>query len=253
MIDLSTILGLLFAGVMLYVGLDLANEGSLYYDPQALVIVLGGTIIATFINVPFKFFPKLLMTFIRLFFEQKLESTEKTIKKIVKFSELAITNGFESLVDTDEYKAADPFTKKGLAMLSDGRSEAFIREVLESQITETKVRHRLISDTFVIMGSFAPTFGLLGTVVGIVKVLKYVTDAASVGSSMALALLTTFYGIAFANFLFIPMSGKLRIRGSLEYTSKQMIVEGIISIHQGLLPIMVEQRLKSYLKDSKAV
>lgn len=217
-----------------------------------MLLVLGGTIAATLINIPFRMLPSILKAFTKLFFEPKLESTQKIIKRLVQYSEHAMTHGIESLLDVETFQTESIFIKKGMIMLCDGRSEKFIKEVLESHIKETISRHKMIIDTFITMGTFSPTFGLIGTVIGIIQVLKYVDDPTSVGSSMAIALLSTFYGIALANFIFIPLAGKLRFRSNFESKHKQLVIEGILCIHQGMLPIMLEQRLKAYLEERRS-
>lgn len=252
MLDITTILGLGLSVAVLYFGVNQGTGVSLFINANALVIVLGGTMVATLINVPAKMIPNLLKAFIKLFFEPRIENMEVIIKKMVRYSEIVVSGGIESLDESDEFGRETPFIKKGLTMISDGRSDTFIREVMESHIAETMSRHKMISDTFITMGTFSPTFGLLGTVIGIIQVLKYVANPKSVGSSMAIALLTTFYGIALANFVFIPLAGKLRFRSNFEKKYKHLVIEGILCIQQGMLPMMVEQRLNAFLEEGRA-
>ncbi|MDD5456710.1 MAG: MotA/TolQ/ExbB proton channel family protein [Candidatus Margulisbacteria bacterium] len=252
MIDITTFGGIIIGLVVMYVGITGDSPLSMFFNQSAFILVFGGTFVATLINVPLRMFPNLIKAFFKLFFEPKVESMHSAIKRMVKYSEIAMVNGVESLSDTDEFKKESPFIRTGFIMLRDGRSEAFIKEVLESHIKETSSRHRMIADVFITMGSFAPTFGLLGTVIGIIQVLRNVTNPAMVGTSMSVALLTTFYGIVLANFVFVPLSGKLRLRSSIEVKYKQLIIESILAIQQGMLPIMVEQRLKTFLEESKA-
>ena len=252
MLDITTIGGFILALAILYFGIVADGELSLFLNAPAIVMVLGGTLVATLINTPAKMLPSLMRAFAKLFVEPKVESMADTIKKMVVYSEKALTSGIDSLTDTEEFKKEAVFLKNGLIMLSDGRSEAFIREVLYSHIKETSARHKMISDTCITAGTFAPTFGLLGTVMGIIQVLKNITNPGMVGNSMALALLTVFYGIVLANFVFIPLGGKMRFRSNLEVKYKQLIIEGVLCIHRGLLPIMVEQRLKAFLQESQS-
>jgi chemotaxis protein MotA len=252
MIDVSTVVGLIAAFVLIFIGISRDADIALFFNVSALILTIGGTMVATFIALPWSMVPKVFRAFIKLFVEPKAESTAVTIRKMVRYSELAYSQGIEQLMESDEFKMEEPFFRKGLVMLSDGRTEAFIKETLESHIREMAGRHKMIADTFITAGSFAPTFGLLGTVIGIIGVLREISNPAQVGISMSIALLTVFYGILLANVVWIPLSQKLRFRSALEIKYKQLIIQGIICIHQGMIPMMVEQRLKGYLEESKA-
>ncbi len=252
MIDISTVIGLILAFFLIYMGISRDTNIALFINVSAFILTVGGTLIATFIALPWSMVPKVLSAFLKLFVETKAELTSITIKKMVRYSEIAYAQGVEKLSESQEYKSEALFIQKGLIMLSDGRSEGFIKETLESHIREMASRHKMISDTFVTAGSFAPTFGLLGTVVGIIQVLRQITNPAQVGLSMSIALLTIFYGVLLANVVFIPLSQKLRFRSALEVKYKQLVIQGIICIHQGMIPIMVEQRLKGFLEENKS-
>jgi len=249
MLDLTTIFGLIASGGIFYLGISSGSDITLFLSLNALIIVLGGTITATIVSIPASILPHLLSAFIQLFFEPKIEPATIIIKRFVTYSELALQDGLESLPENENFKDETAFTKKGLNFLIDGRNEEFIRDVMETQVLETASRHKMISDTFITMGTFAPTFGLFGTVIGIIQVLRFVSDMSSVGGAMSIALLTTFYGIALSNFVFIPLSGKLRYRGKIEYNQKRLIIEAILCLHKGFVPLMVEQKLKSFLRD----
>jgi chemotaxis protein MotA len=251
MIDITTVFGIIFSGIILYYGVIEGAGANLFFNINAIVIVIGGTLVATIITIPVKMISGLLKAFIGLFFEPYIESTHKTIQKFVRYSEIAISQGIENISDSPEFKIENNFIKKGLTMVVDGRKEDFIRDVLESHITETLSRHQMISDTFLTMSSFAPTFGLLGTVIGIIRVLQSLSDPKNIGSDMAIALLSTFYGIALANFILTPLAGKLKIRSIFEKKHKQLIIEGTICLHQEMLPIMVKQRLEAFLKEGQ--
>lgn len=252
MIDVTTVVGLIAAFFLLYIGISRDADISLFFNPSAMILTVGGTLVATFIALPWKVVPKVARAFGKLFTEPRSETTAVTLKKMVRYSEIAYSQGFEHLSESEEFKKEEPFIKKGLIMLGDGRTELFIKETLESHIKEMASRHKMISDTFITAGSFAPTFGLLGTVIGIIQVLRQITNPAQVGVSMSTALLTVFYGILLANVIWIPLSQKLRFRSALEIKYKQLAIQGILCIHQGMIPMMVEQRLKAYLEESKA-
>jgi chemotaxis protein MotA len=122
-----------------------------------------------------------------------------------------------------------------------------IREILETEIEFIRIRHRLGVDIFASMGAFAPAMGLIGTLIGLVQMLRSMEDPSSIGPAMALALITTFYGALMANLLFLPISGKLRTRSEEELFVKELMLEGVMAVTKGDNPRIVEQKLHAFL------
>jgi chemotaxis protein MotA len=129
----------------------------------------------------------------------------------------------------------------------DGLEPQTIQEILETEITSLEERHESGADILSVLGTFAPAMGMIGTVIGLVKMLKTMDDPSTIGPAMAVALITTFYGAILANLVFIPLSGKLRNRSKEEILLREMILEGVLSISKGENPRIIEEKLNSYL------
>jgi chemotaxis protein MotA len=137
-----------------------------------------------------------------------------------------------------------------MQMAIDGMESSSIEEVMSIEIQYLEERHRLGSEIFTTMGSYAPAVGMLGTIIGLVQMLMQMEDPSQIGAPMAVALLTTFYGTLIANLLFLPVAGKLRTRSKQEVLIKQMFLEGVISLQSGDNHRVVEQKLKAFIAPS---
>jgi chemotaxis protein MotA len=170
----------------------------------------------------------------------------KLIPLIAGFAKKARQEGilsFESQLNDIE----DPFLVKGIQMAIDGMESSSIEDVMTTEIQYLDARHRLGSEIFTTMGTFAPAVGMLGTIIGLVQMLMQMEDPSQIGAPMAVALLTTFYGTLLANLLFLPVAGKLKTRSKQEILVKEMVLEGVISIQSGDNHRIVEQKLKAFI------
>jgi chemotaxis protein MotA len=149
--------------------------------------------------------------------------------------------------------AKDQFLANGLKMISDGLPPALVRANLEKEIHFIRLRHAEIANVFRNMATYAPIFGLLGTLVGVVEVLLNLTDPRSMGAHMAVAMTATFYGIFGANFLFLPVAGKLQAYSEEELFLKEVMIEGILSIQRREIPAILARRLQAYLNHRSRV
>jgi chemotaxis protein MotA len=142
-----------------------------------------------------------------------------------------------------------------MTLMIDGIEPAKLSELLNTEVEYIEERHRLGAEIFMTMGNFAPAMGMVGTLIGLVKMLMQMDDPSSIGPSMAVALITTFYGVILANLVFLPISGKLKTRSAKELAMKQLVMSGILSVQSGDNPRMLEQRLHSFVspKERKTV
>ncbi len=217
----------------------------LLFNIEALVLVFGGTIGAIIITYPMKLLANGLSALRIVIFSRWKYNPEDVIKTIVHLSEKVKRDGIFAV--NDDIQKLDKFLQDGLRMMLDGLDSNLIRENLQKEILFTRKRHEQISDIFRSMGTYAPIFGLLGTLMGVVQVLKNITDVKSLGTSMALAVTATFYGIVGTNFVFLPLAGKLEARSDEELLIKEVMIEGIISIHQGDIPIITARKLEAFI------
>lgn len=246
--DLMTLAGLaLGAGAVWYV-LSTGGILGILFNANAAVLVFGGVIGATLITYPWRLIKKLPKCVSLIFFTPRFLSNEDIIEVFESIAKKARKDGIsQGLLDEIP---PDNFFQRAIGLLIDGFEVDFIKETLYNEISYFKKRHNQISDIFKSMGAYAPIFGLLGTLIGVVQVLRNLSDPASMGVSMAIAITTTFYGIFSTNFLFLPTAGKLSVLTDTEALTKQLIVEGTISLQKGEIPSVVRKRLQSFLADS---
>lgn len=243
--DLATAIGFITGIAFIVWGISLSGSITTFIDIPSLVIVLGGTIAATFISFPMS---KVLKTLnvVKNAFMTKNISPMAMIEEIIKLANIARREGLLALEEAAE-KIDDLFLKKGIILIVDGTDPELVRNILETELSFTEERHGEGQSIFEAMGSYAPAFGMIGTLIGLINMLKDLNDPASVGPNMSVALVTTFYGTLFANLIFIPLANKLKGRSREEILIKELIVEGLLSIQAGENPRIIEEKLKTFI------
>ncbi len=243
--DLSTIIGLL-AGIIL-LGLGMATGGSLriFWDLPSIYITLGGSLAAMLVHFPLSQFTKAWKE-ARWAFFTRTYSPQEIINSLVGYAEKARREGLLAL--EDEVAEADDFLKKGIQLVVDGTDPELVRSILDIEISFLENRHQSNRMFFESWGALAPAFGMAGTLIGLIQMLRGMGENLdAIGPGMAVALITTLYGVILANLVFIPIAGKLKIRSEEEVIIRQVMVEGILSIQAGENPRIVEEKLKSFL------
>src|SRR3989339_416253 len=249
--DITTIFGISVAVGGMIVGI-LEEGGNLlaYVGVSAFIIIACGTVGAVITSFPLSTLSKAPRLLIIAFTEQKYDIT-KTINMLVGFSEKARREGILSL-EVELTNINDPFLKQGVQLIVDGTEPALVRDILETKITTIEERHHSGAGIFEAAGGFAPTMGIIGTVLGLINVLSNISDAASLAASIALAFIATLYGVFSANVIWIPIGTKLKNKSKKEVLVKSIIVEGVLSIESGDNPRIVAQKLISFLSQSEA-
>jgi len=217
-----------------------------FFNVRALVLVFGGTIGATFITYPYSILKKTPRALLHFFFPGRRTSASLVMTTLLDVSNRALRTGMES-IEADMRQTKNKFLANGLKLILDGLPPSLIRANLEKEIHFIRLRHGEISNLFRNMATYAPIFGLLGTLVGVVEVLLNLTDPKTMGAHMAVAMTATFYGIFGANFLFLPIAGKLQAYSDQELFLKDVMIEGILSIQSKEVPSILARRLKAYL------
>jgi len=243
--DIATLVGIVCAFALVFSAIMMGGDIKLFFDVPSLMIVFGGTFGATLINYPLPDVLKVLKVVKNAFFHRAY-TAQDLIARIVTLAGTARREGILAL-ETTINRLGDEFMKKGLQLSVDGLEPNSIREILGTEIISIQERHKLGSEIFTTLGTFAPALGMIGTLIGLVQMLKAMDDPSSIGPSMALALLTTFYGAILANLFCLPVAGKLRTRSSEEVIMKELMTEGIIAIAKGDNPRIIEQKLNAYL------
>jgi chemotaxis protein MotA len=171
---------------------------------------------------------------------------QETITQLARLAEVARRDGMLALEDKLE-EVEDRFLTLGLQLLVDGADENVVRDTLEIELEATDERHRTAIDFFKTLGGYAPTFGMVGTVIGLINMLGNLTDPEQLGAGLALALLTTLYGVIIANLLFNPMAARLERLNEIEIAVLEVALDGIMTIRGGASPRGLIERLESYL------
>lgn len=250
--DIATITGILvFLG--LAVGSILHAEGPAGFVPfaniEALLIVLGGTFCATLVNFPLKHVVGMGKVVRKAFFVAQ-EDTTYIVGTFVTFSQKAKREGFLALQE-DVSALEDDFLKRGVQLVIDGADQEFIRNMLETEIGFIRERHKLGQEIFAAMGTYAPCFGIIGTVLGMILMLNSIDDVSAVPRRMAMALAAAFYGLGSGYLIFLPLSGKLKMRSEAELLMKEISIRGVLLLQSGATPSVVEANLKAYLQPAQ--
>ncbi len=246
--DIATLSGIIvFMGFVL--GSVYLQEGMAGFKPflniEAFLIVMGGTFCALLVNFPLssvissgKVLRKVLTT--------RGEDTSRLVSTFVSLAQKAKKEGFLAL-QSDVQTIDNDFLKRGVQLVIDGADHEFIRNMLETEIDFIRERHKNGREIFNALGTYAPAFGIIGTVLGMILMLSSIEDVAAVPRRMALALAAAFYGLASGYWLFMPMGGKLKNRSEEELFVKEIIIRGVLLLQSGATPSVVEANLKAYL------
>lgn len=244
--DISTVIGLVL-GLGAMVGMVLLEGGSpgeLIGIPAA-VIVFGATFAASFVQFPLKVVLSLPKMIIQTFQTYETSAAE-TIDQLVALADRARRDGLLTLEEAVG-QLGDQFLKKGIMLVVDGVDSKTVSEIMETEMVLTTDRHEAGIGLLDAMGGYAPTMGILGTVMGLVNVLSKLSNPEELGHLIASAFLATLYGIASANLLWLPLAGKLRGKDDRERLARRMMMAGVLSIQAGESPRLVREKLESFL------
>ena len=247
--DIATIIGTLL-GFLVIVGAIVAGGGAaIFFHIPSLCITMGGMLCATMIHFSL---PQFLSIFsiIKKTIIAKIPSQTEIIQMMVNFAAINRRDGALAL-EPEIGKVNNHFFAKGLQLLVDGQDSETIRDLLDPEIQYLQERHSVGKKILEFMGAAAPAFGMVGTLIGLVQMLRNMTSPDQIGQGMAVALLTTFYGAFAANLIFIPLAGKLGIYSKGESTVMEMIVEGICAIAQGDSPTIIRERMQAFVSHGR--
>ena len=247
--DKGTWVGIVIAAAGIIGGMTLeGGKIGQILQPTAAMIVLGGTLGAVMIAFPL---PVVIASFKKLnqVFMETSHDPEKLIAEIVRYVQTARREGIVAL-DNELESIQNPFLKKSLMLAIDGTEPRELRNIMELEMDNQSEHEERIPQLFEAAGGFAPTIGILGAVIGLIQVMQHLNDISEVGRGIAVAFVATIYGVGSANLFFLPAAGKLKIRLRQEQLIREMILEGVISILEGLNPRMVETKLRGFLADN---
>jgi chemotaxis protein MotA len=244
--DILTAIGLGVGAIMMVWGMATGGTNLLiFWDLASVIITIFGSMCAMLITYPMADFGRLMKVMTQAFKDFKSSSLD-LITQFTNLSRKARREGLLSLEDEISL-IEDDFLKKGLQMVVDGIEPETIKEILELEIGEMEKRHSDGANMLKSWGGYAPAFGMIGTLIGLIQMLANLSDSSAIASGMAKALITTYYGALMANLVFNPMSANLNLKSAKEASFREMMLEGILSIQSGVNPRIVEEKLMTYL------
>ncbi len=244
--DIATIAGIL-AGFGLIVGTIVMGGGAAtFIHLPSLMIVFGGSFAATLVNFPMEKVVATIKVAAKAFRKQETKELEAA-RKFTELARLARRDGILAL-DRQLSEIEEPFMRVGLEMAVDGTEPDTILDIMETEIASIIERHKTGQGIFTSLGTYAPAFGMIGTLIGLVKMLGSLDDPSTIGPSMAIALITTFYGAVLGNLVYLPMAGKLKSKSASEIMFRRMTIEGVLAIQRGVHPKNIERKLLNYVE-----
>lgn len=251
-LDLAAVIGI-FLGIGAIVGGNLIEGGTTSHLVQyaAALIVFGGTFGATLLSFSLRDIRHALAC-LALVFQTKQHNPDQIIEQVLELLVKARKMGLIAL-QPEIMKIENPFMRKGLNLVIDGMNPAMIRDILYQEITTYEDSLKQASRVYESAGGYAPTIGILGAVLGLIAVMKNVTDPSRIGSGIAVAFVATIYGVGSANLIFIPIAKKIINRMHEEVFIRELIVEGVLGIESGVNPYFLRTRLNAFLANRETV
>lgn len=234
------------AGILAGLIIEGGNIGQIL-QPTAALIVFGGTMGAVLLQFPLK---TVLAAFKRAAhaFAPPRKQHEHLIQMLISFANKARRNGVVSL-DADLQTIDDPFLRQALMLAVDGTESGDLRKIMQVSLDSMSESEERMPAVFEAAGGFSPTIGILGAILGLIQVMHHLDNMQEVGRGIAVAFVATIYGVGIANLLFLPLAGKLRLRLRSDYMEREMMLEGVASILDGMNPRMLEVKLGGFMEE----
>jgi chemotaxis protein MotA len=249
--DIATVIGIVGGSFLMVqaVMMDGGGGGGGFLDIPSVLITGGGTVCAVLVAFTLQEIKTVPQVLRKAIFKQEY-SIDETLTTLVRLAEKARREGLLALED-DLEGIDDSFMRKGIQLVVDGTDHNMVRDVLETDLMYLESRHARGRSILETAAASAPAFGMIGTLIGLVKMLTTLDDPSRVGPGMATALLTTLYGAVMAYLLFAPLARKLALNSKKEVLVREMMLEGILSILSGQNPRIIQEKLKSFLPPQK--
>ena len=256
--DLTTIIGIILGGILITFGIVFDMEAGVdfakminFLDVPSVLIVVGGTLAAVVASYPASML-KQIPKHMKIILDDKKFKPMEYIDLLVEFSQIARKNGLLALEEKANQQT-DPFLKQSIMLIVDATDPEKVKSILANDLDYLADRHAEGVGMYEKASAYAPAFGMIGTLIGLVNMLKGMsldsgTGTSSLGADMSVALITTFYGCVMANLIFMQIAKKLSVINDEEYLCKQIIIEGVLSIQSGENPKFMKEKLISYLE-----
>jgi chemotaxis protein MotA len=252
-LDFATIIGIVLAFGAVIASAWLGGLGlSNVFSPEAIILVIGGTLGATLMSFPLRTFVRGFVGGFQTVFTEPVYHEHTTIQTLVSFAEKARREGLLAL-ENEAAALEDEFMRKGIQLVIDGRDTDIIRKILETEVSFVQERNAKAEMVFMTLGGYSPTLGIIGTVLGLIGMLKGLNFSAgagidpNIGKNVATAFIATFFGIMLANLLWLPVGSKIKERNTQLLLVREIMIEGILSIQAGDNPRLLEEKLNAFL------
>ncbi len=249
--DLATIIGIISGITLVVLTIVMGGSAAIFIHVPSMMVVFGGATAAVLISFQLKEVLGVINVVRKAFFSEKTDNVA-LINQIVELSKKARKEGLLA-IDKEVSQIEDPFLRSGMEMVVDGTEPELIRSIMETELSYLMERHKRGQEIFSAYGDYAPAFGMIGTLIGLIGMLQNLNDPSQIGGGMAVALITTFYGALVANLVFIPIAGKLKNRSEEEVLIKEMIIEGVLSIQFGEHPNTIQRKLMNFLSPKQRI
>jgi chemotaxis protein MotA len=244
--DIATIGGFVLGTVFILIALMNGSAGLRpFWDFDSVLITIGGTIAAVMVSFPLSRL-KDLPRITAIAFREREADPVAIIDSMVDLAEKARREGLLALEDSVN-RTEDEFLKRGIQLIVDGTDPELVRDILETDLAYIEDRHKVAKSMYDAMTAYAPAFGMIGTLIGLVQMLRTLDKPSTIGPAMSVALITTFYGAVIANLITGPIANKLALKSGAEIRLREMMLEGILSIQSGENPRIVEEKLMGFL------
>lgn len=243
--EVGTILGIALGVGLVFFGITSGGGLRFFFDSTALLITFGGTMAACLIAYPLSIARGLPAMLAKTLWSRSTSSSD-TIQKVVRYAEIARRDGMPALEEELE-RENDPHLKRAIGLLVEGTDPKTLTLILELEVRALEQRHVAGQNLLISAAGYAPAFGMVGTLIGLIQMLLFLDDPTKIGRGMAVALVTTFWGALLSNLVFHPLAGKLRNLTRQEKAARRMVIEGISSIQEGDSPRIVREKLQAFL------
>lgn len=251
--DPGALIGMIIGGALILVSIIFEGGASAipgYINMPAMMITIGGTLAATLIRYPIPTVIGAIAVVKKAIFV-KIGVAEEVIRQLVEYCKISRREGLLGLEKEIE-KINDEFLIKAIRLLVDGSDSDTLRSILGTEIDNVRQRHGTGKGIVEFAGTIFPAFGMIGTVLGLIAMMRKLDDPSHIGEAMAVAFIATFYGVTFSNLVLLPLGGRLDTLSKKELFLKEIVMEGVISIQKGDSPMITEDKLKSFLQPKAA-
>ena len=247
-VDLATIFGMIVGVAVVTIAIWQDSDIGIFVNVPSLLIVCGGTFAATLVKFPLHGVFVALPLGLRAAFTNDKTEPRDYIRTAIRLSKRARKDGTHTL---EKSKVSNPFFRKGIQLVADGRELDYIRKILTQEMARSIEREELGAKVFLSIGEAAPAFGMFGTLVGLVQMLASMEDPTKIGPAMAVALITTLYGVLIANLLALPIADKLEAKSHQDKELRSLIIECVFQIHARANPTEMMEILETFLPEKQ--